>query len=362
MLLAIGASLSLGCPRISSAAVRSVESSPGSGVVVSADYEDVSAASAITRESGKFSLKRAMSAEERALMKFLDDFPSTKAGGIAPAAIKSRLKWGDFTIFKVSFRGAFGTSAENLPVRCARTCEVHESPNKVRGIKDPELLVSTFAFFEEERARLIAGELPRARSFPVTLRVLPENLPPGSPNPITFNVDVRPAFATKERLWVYDFGAKAWRGSAGSNAVVWNGLVKFLSGLRRVGGSGAGDYLAKEFGNPSAKHFLFSKNTFDGAAVANEVLNAADFAAAVSGWKVIVPLGVVQDGPAVRLLFSTSIELEDVQQMPLRCDVSCRVVDVDWVSYSNSVIQQPDLLRLYRAMFKKLAAGRAGQK
>ena len=65
----------------------------------------------------------------------------------------------------------------------------------------------------------------------------------------------------------------------------------------------------------------------------------------------------------MRLLFATSEQMEDVQEMPIRCSAgACRVVDMDWVSYVHGVIQQPALLRLYHSMFQKALAGLAAQK
>jgi hypothetical protein len=345
------------------AATKSLESSPNSGFVVSADFEDLGAPAFISRTNRKFRLNRAPSRDEAALLKFLDEFPSTSSGGITPIALKSRLKWGDLTLFKLALHGKYGDSTTSIPVRCGKACDVWESLEKVPGVQDPELPVSTFAYFEEERARLVDGELPRTRSFPVTLRVLPGNLPPSSPFPFTFSVDMRLAFATQGRLALYDFSTQAWRGSPPSNQVAWQGLAKFLTGLRRAGPTGVGRYLNEQFGNASAEHFLYSVNTFDGTNVTSDLLKADAFAEKVRNWPAIVPLGVVQDGPAQRLFFSTSTKLEDVQQMPIRCEkANCRVVDADWVSYVHGVIQQPGLLRLYRSMFQKAAAGRIGQK
>jgi hypothetical protein len=71
--------------------------------------------------------------------------------------------------------------------------------------------------------RLIAGELPRARSFPVTSRVLPDRIAPANPYPIAFRGNGRPVFAAKDRSAVYDFSAQSWSGKIGPNGAAWQG-------------------------------------------------------------------------------------------------------------------------------------------
>lgn len=349
------------------AAVKSLESSPGSGFVISADFEDLRALGAIARNGGKFTLKRPADAEEAALLKFFDGYSLTKSGAIVPISLLDRLKWGDLTLFRFSTNSKQSASTVTLPVRCSKSCVGTLSMDGYAGIPDPEFPLSTIAYFEEESARLVPGELPRARSFPVTLRVLPENLPPTSPFPFTFRVDVRLAFAEKSRPPIYDFGSKSWRGKVGTHEAEWQALAGFLAGLRRTTAGNVGTYLNKAFATEHAQYFVYTVNDFDtkGGAlnVTSSLLEPDAFAAKVAGWKAIVPLGTVQDGPAVRLLFSTSAQMEDIQQMPIRCaSGSCRVAVDDWVNYVQGVIQQPALLKLYRSMFQKAAAGSAAQK
>ena len=350
------------------AATKSLESAPGSGFVISADYEDWKPGLAIARIGGQFTLNRPAEKDEAGLLRFLAENPAMKSGSVIPTSLRARMRWGDLTLFELATRGKEGERTDTLPVHCAKTCVVNLSMDGIPGVSDPQFPFTTFAFFEEERARLIAGELPRARSFPVTLRVLPENISPSNAFPITFRVDVRLSFAANTRPPVYDFSSQSWRGNIGSNQAEWQALAKFLAGLRKAATpTDVANYLNKAFGNEYADDFLYTANDFeirDGVLnVTSPLLKPDDFAAKVAAWKAIVPLGTVQDGAAVRLLFATSEQMEDVQEMPIRCSAgACRVVDMDWVSYVHGVIQQPALLRLYHSMFQKALAGLAAQK
>ena len=361
------ACISLAVPFVTAqAATKSLESSPGSGFVISADFEDLRAGGALARNRGQFTLKRPADREESSLLKFLSEYPISRSGAMEPIALLDRMKWGDLTLFSFATRSKQGEEQVTLPVRCVKSCSTSLSMEGQPGISDPQFPLSTFAYFQEERTRILPGELPRARSFPVTLRVLPENLPPASPFPITFRVDVRLAFAAKARPPVYDFASRSWRGKLETNQAEWQGLITFLAGLRKARPAGVASYLNKAFSTDQAQYFVYAVNDFttkDGALNVTSTLVEPDaFAAKVSEWKSIVPLGTVQDGPAVRLLFSTSAQLDDVQQMPIRCGSDgCRVTTDDWINYVQGVIQHPALLRLYRSMFQKAATGSAGQ-
>lgn len=345
------------------AATKSLESSPQSGFVISADYEDLRANGLITRSGSQFALKRPADKEEGSLLKFFAEYPGTKSGMATPTALLARMKWGDLTLFKVAARSNGGETTVTIPVRCAQTCIASLPQEQVPGVADPEFILSTFAYFEEERPRLIAGELPRAQSFPVTARVLPERIAPANPYPITFRVNVRPAFAAKDRRAVYDFSSQSWRGKIGPDEAAWQALVRFLTGLRKAAPAGTASYLNKAFANDSAQSFLYTVNEFEtrnGAlSVTSPLVEPDVFAAKVAAWIMVVPLATVQDGSAVRLFFSTGTQIEDVQQMPINCGGgNCRVVVDDWVNYVHGVIQQPALLRLYRAMFQAISGAR----
>ena len=334
--------------------------------MISADFEDMRAGGAITRNGSKFTLARPADREEAALLEFFASNSASISASVESFLLLDRLKWGDVTLFRVANQHKLKEDV-TFSVRCAQVCTGSFSMDGYAGVPDPEFVLSTFAYFRENHARLATGELARARSFPLTLKVLPENLAPTSPYPITFRVDVRLAFATNTRPAVYDFASRSWHGKPGTNEAEWQGLVHLLEGLRKATPNHVADYLNQAFAEPSAEHFLYSLNTFElrnGAlSVTSPLLEPDDFAARVADFKSVVPLGTVQDGPALRLLFATSANLDDVQQMPIRCGKSgCHVVPDDWVSYVNLVIQQPGLLRLYLPMFRKTASGGGAQK
>jgi hypothetical protein len=321
---------------------------------------------AVSRNGDQFTLNRPADKEEGSLLKFLAQSPAMKGAAATPTALLARMKWGNLTLFNVEFRGKQGSDTLIIPVQCAKECVASLPQAEVPGVADPQFPLTTFAYLEEERARAQAGEPARTRAFPVTLKVFPDKVPPTNPFPITFRVDVRLAFAEKSRPSAYDFASQTWRGKLASNETEWRALVKFLTGLRKAGPAGAPAFLDKAFGSDQARYFLYTANEFEtkngAVTVTSPLLEPAAFAAKVATWKLIVPLGTVQDGAAVRLLFSTSAQLEDVQQMPINCGGGdCRVVVDEWVSYVHGVIQQPALLKLYRSMFQKAAAGSAGK-
>lgn len=345
------------------AATKFLESSPGSGFVISADFEDLSADGAITRKGGQFVLGRPADREEHALLEWLGSNVVTGSGIVDSLTLLDRMRWGDVTLFRVA-RPGYPREHATLPVRCANTCTASFSMDGYAGIPDPEFWLSTFFYFREERARILAAELPRTRSFPVAVKVLPENLDPAHAFPITFQVDVHLAFAGNTSPAVYDFESRAWRGKTTTNEAEWQALVRFLTGLRKATPDHVGDYLDEQFADKSARQFMYELNDFESrngtVKVSSPLLEPDDFAARVADFQAIVPLGTVQDGPAVRLLFATSPSIEDVQQMPIRCASSgCRVAPEDWINYVTGAIQQPVLLRRYLAMFRKAAAGGA---
>ncbi len=344
------------------AATKSLESSPGSGFVISVDFEDVRAGGAIARDGSRYKLGRPADREEGALLEFIGK-NIDPGSGVESLALLDRMKWGDVTLFQVASLGKRSDKV-TFSVRCTKACTADISMDGYAGIPDPEFVFTTFAYFQEGRARLTTGELPRARSFPVTLSLLPENLAPTTPFPITFRVDARLAFAANTRPAIYDFASRSWRGRAATNEAEWQALVRFLEGLRKANPDNVGNYLNEAFADKSAQYFMYELNDFD---TRNGVLNVTspllepqDFAAKVAEFEAIVPLGTVQDGPAMRLLFATSAKMDDVQQMPIRCgNGGCRVVPEDWVSYVTGAIQQPALLRQYLSMFRKAASGSA---